>query len=234
MYDDELHRFKSDIHLVQFAADRCGYQRDRAREQRLEPCAPAHRRPTTRSLSARTGTATGPTSRSATNATTARSLTSSSGAGDRPRSARSGRSCGSGSAPHGLSPTTSQRRLGHRATGDRRTERVRWPRASRGGVRVPAAREGFGERPWPTPASQEPSGRTREATCSSCTRATRARSPATRSRTSASRGLRPEVPRRPGRALCVWAIARSSSPRVPSMRSATTSSTRMVARPLGT
>ncbi len=29
MHDDELHRFKSDIHLVQFAADRYGYQRDR-------------------------------------------------------------------------------------------------------------------------------------------------------------------------------------------------------------
>jgi hypothetical protein len=29
MYDDELHRFKSDIHLVQYAVDRYGYQRDR-------------------------------------------------------------------------------------------------------------------------------------------------------------------------------------------------------------
>jgi hypothetical protein len=29
MYDDELHRFKSDIHLVQYAADRYGYLRDR-------------------------------------------------------------------------------------------------------------------------------------------------------------------------------------------------------------
>jgi hypothetical protein len=29
MHDDELHRFKSDIHLVHFAADRYGYQRDR-------------------------------------------------------------------------------------------------------------------------------------------------------------------------------------------------------------
>jgi hypothetical protein len=29
MHDDELHRFKSDIHLVQYAADRYGYQRDR-------------------------------------------------------------------------------------------------------------------------------------------------------------------------------------------------------------
>jgi hypothetical protein len=29
MYDDELHRLKSDIHLVQYAVDRYGYQRDR-------------------------------------------------------------------------------------------------------------------------------------------------------------------------------------------------------------
>jgi hypothetical protein len=29
MHDDELHRFKSDIHLVQYAAERYGYQRDR-------------------------------------------------------------------------------------------------------------------------------------------------------------------------------------------------------------
>jgi hypothetical protein len=29
MHDDELHRFKSDIHLVHLAADRYGYQRDR-------------------------------------------------------------------------------------------------------------------------------------------------------------------------------------------------------------
>jgi len=29
MYDDELHRFKSDIHLVHYAAERYGYQRDR-------------------------------------------------------------------------------------------------------------------------------------------------------------------------------------------------------------
>src|SRR5258708_22332251 len=29
MYDDELHRFKSDIHFVRYAVDRYGYQRDR-------------------------------------------------------------------------------------------------------------------------------------------------------------------------------------------------------------
>jgi hypothetical protein len=29
MYDDELHRFKSDIHFIHYAADRYGYQRDR-------------------------------------------------------------------------------------------------------------------------------------------------------------------------------------------------------------
>jgi hypothetical protein len=29
MYDDELHRFKSDIHFLHYAADRYGYQRDR-------------------------------------------------------------------------------------------------------------------------------------------------------------------------------------------------------------
>ena len=28
MHDDELHRFKSDIHFLQYAADRYGYQRD--------------------------------------------------------------------------------------------------------------------------------------------------------------------------------------------------------------
>src|ERR1019366_9851110 len=29
MHDDELHRFKSDIHFLHYAADRYGYQRDR-------------------------------------------------------------------------------------------------------------------------------------------------------------------------------------------------------------
>src|SRR3984957_7537386 len=29
MHDDELHRFKSDIHFVQYAFERYGYQRDR-------------------------------------------------------------------------------------------------------------------------------------------------------------------------------------------------------------
>jgi hypothetical protein len=29
MYDSELHQFKTDINLVQYAIDRYGYQRDR-------------------------------------------------------------------------------------------------------------------------------------------------------------------------------------------------------------
>src|ERR1022692_4958391 len=34
MYDDELDRFKRDIHLVQFAVDRYGYVRDRRESSR--------------------------------------------------------------------------------------------------------------------------------------------------------------------------------------------------------
>ncbi len=35
MYDPELDRFKSDIHLVQYAIERCGYQRDRRESSRV-------------------------------------------------------------------------------------------------------------------------------------------------------------------------------------------------------
>ena len=71
MHDDELHRFKSGIHFLKYAAERYGYQRDRRERQRLEPRAPPSSDGRQDRRAPRPATGTGPTLRSATIATTA-------------------------------------------------------------------------------------------------------------------------------------------------------------------
>jgi hypothetical protein len=83
MHDSELHRFKTDIDLVQYAGDRYGYQRDRRESSRASHVL-RHAATKDKIIVRKGPTAIGRTSPSATIAITARSSTSSRRAADNP------------------------------------------------------------------------------------------------------------------------------------------------------
>jgi hypothetical protein len=97
MHDDELHRFKSAIHFLHYAADRYGYRRSR-RESSVSSHVPRHPATDDKIVVRKDRGGHWTTSLSATIATTAQSSTSSSGEAGILLSGRSARSRDPGSA----------------------------------------------------------------------------------------------------------------------------------------
>ena len=198
MHDDELHRFKSDIHFLHYAADRYGYRRDR-RESSVSSHVLRH--PATDDKIVvrkdRDGHWTYFSVRDDRDHGTIIDFVQRRGR--HLPSGPSARSFAAGSARRGRCP-----RLSTCPDARRARSSGRWPKCSKQRASRPRAttspRGAFGRRPCPIALRGHLAPRSRAATCSSRTVTNRARSRASRSRTAASRGSRRAAPRPPGKA----------------------------------